>query len=615
MAYLKSNFSNANGITFGTQSSSNGNVVTASYNSTQFQATGNYLTTARASNDAIGLNTALTGNGVSWTVNSSGLSLNVPAYLTTAQPVGAYLTTARASNDAVGLNTAQTNVTWTVNSSGISFNAGAYLTTAAQSNHSHNFATTTTNGSLIVVATTNSAGATIAVPAYLTTAQAPGAYLTTARASNDGIGLNTAQTNVTWTVNSSGISFNGAGYAGTGTSATNASITINSNGLAISVGAPAAGVGIVAGTRTATTAGNLLFDNANGITFGLNLVGGSIMTASHNAITTARASNDGIGLNTAQTNVTWTVNSGGISFNATGYAGTGTTFNGTNISASLTQNSNGIRIDASVAAPGGGAAFTYSYHNIVPFPNATHTTSWGQSTSGVYPFQIPGALSMGIVRMLYSGSVAASSTQATTGGTSLSLSGATSHNLVFYSRGVNGSSLSLQYVTSTQHVDLQQITISYAANSTQLSYSNRLTLGSNSFTKDYSSSAASQNYHTSNLTDLTGARYLDIPSGLSLSQGQWWVAYGRSTASATQNGSVSVATRMLVSHNSMFGVSMNTLAIGMIGGNTNSSVGFFPAHGSFTLGGAAGTTSSIGMANVSTAASNHMLHMQFMRIT
>jgi hypothetical protein len=53
--------------------------------------------------------------------------------------------------------------------------------------------------------------------------------------------LNTAQSNVTWTVNSSGLSLDARGYAGTGTSATNASITLNSNGLAISVAAPGGG--------------------------------------------------------------------------------------------------------------------------------------------------------------------------------------------------------------------------------------------------------------------------------------------------------------------------------------------------------------------------------------
>lgn len=82
-------FSNSNGVSFGL----NGGTVTGSHNgytgaTTQFlttaQPVGAYLTTARASNDAIGLNTALTANGVSVTANSSGLSLNFPAFLTTA---------------------------------------------------------------------------------------------------------------------------------------------------------------------------------------------------------------------------------------------------------------------------------------------------------------------------------------------------------------------------------------------------------------------------------------------------------------------------------------------------------------------------------------------------
>lgn len=191
-------------------------------------------------------------------------------------------------------------------------------------------------------------------------------YLTTARASTDAVGLNTAKTNVTWTVNSSGISLDGSGYAGTGTSATNASVTLNSNGLQISVaggGSPA----ISAGTSSASL-NSIVFSNSNGVSFGLN---GSTITGSHNGLTsqsnqaisaangsftfqtatfadsngvsfstgtqgiyatvktdyltTARASNDAVGLNTAQTNVTWTVNSSGISINAGGYAGTGYT--------------------------------------------------------------------------------------------------------------------------------------------------------------------------------------------------------------------------------------------------------------------------------------------------
>jgi hypothetical protein len=350
--------------------------------------------------------------------------------------------------------------------------------------------------------------------------------LTTARASNDGIGLATAQSNVTWTVNSAGLSLDGRGYAGTGTSATNASITLNSNGLQISIapgGGGADGYNILAaGTQTAATTGTISFANSNGITFGMsnssvitashngltsqsnqalsgsngsftfqtasfgNLNGmsfyssnGSLvasytvptqsvqtqnmvsvlgsagaisfangngitfggnnstitashngltsqsgqaisgsngsfafqtatfgnlngisfyssngsMVASHNGLTTARASNDAVGLNTAGTNVTWTVNSSGISFNGGGYAGTGTS--ATN--ASITLNSNGLQI--SVAAPGGGGVTpvasasngSFSFTTLA-FSNANNIT-FGTSAGSIITASVapPGA--------------------------------------------------------------------------------------------------------------------------------------------------------------------------------------------------------------------------------
>jgi hypothetical protein len=113
--------------------------------------------------------------------------------------------------------------------------------------------------------------------------------------------------------------------------------------------------GVSAGTQSVST-GTVVFANSNGVSFGLS--GSSQITASHNGLTTARASNDGVGLNTAQTNVTWTVNSAGISLNAGGYAGTGTS--ATN--ASITLNSNGLAI--SVAAPGGGGNFSAGVSNL-----------------------------------------------------------------------------------------------------------------------------------------------------------------------------------------------------------------------------------------------------------
>lgn len=260
---------------------------------------------ASASNGSFNFSTIkfVETNGVTWITSTDGIRASVKTD---------YLTTAMASNrgsDFMGTNTAitQNGVSMTANSSGLSLNFPAFLTTAALSNHSHAFATTTTNGSVINIATSNSAGITIAVPAYLTTA------LTTARASNDAIGLNTALTanGVSWTVNSSGLSLNVPAFLTTAM-ASNASTNF-------------------AGIGSAITNGTMTF-GTGGLSLNLS-----------NHLTTARASTDGIGLNTAQSNVTWTVNSSGLSLDARGYAGTNTATTG-NIS--ITLNSSGISLNA-----------------------------------------------------------------------------------------------------------------------------------------------------------------------------------------------------------------------------------------------------------------------------
>ena len=197
--------------------------------------------------------------------------------------------------------------------------------------------------------------------------------------------------------------------------------------------------------------GNISFANGNGITFGANA---STITASHNGLTTARASNDGVGLNTAQTNVTWTVNSNGISLNAgaylttamqsqsssvfaktgftstttagtaivgthdtnglsigvpqflttaarsqdsSNYAGLGTTFNGANISGSMTMNAAGLQLSMSVAAPGGGGGAAISAGanstnaGTVVFSNS-NGVSFGMDGAGVITATVvPGA--------------------------------------------------------------------------------------------------------------------------------------------------------------------------------------------------------------------------------
>lgn len=112
--------------------------------------------------------------------------------------------------------------------------------------------------------------------------------------------------------------------------------------ISVPAGATATGNfgGLSAGTQLATT-GTVIFADSNGISWGMS--GSSQITATVRTdyLTTARASTDAIGLNTAQTNVTWTVNSSGLSLNAAGYAG----INGAITGGSITVNTSGVSVN------------------------------------------------------------------------------------------------------------------------------------------------------------------------------------------------------------------------------------------------------------------------------
>jgi hypothetical protein len=145
----------------------------------------------------------------------------------------------------------------------------------------------------------------------------------------------------------------------------NLTASITGSTIVLSANAGGAGDGgniLIAGTQTAGSTNSVLFSNQNGITFGMS--NSSVITASHNGIT-QQSTQPAVGLNTAQTNVTWTVNSSGISINAAGYAGTGTS--ATN--ASVTLNSNGLAISVAAPGAGGGIALansqtTYDLYSI-----------------------------------------------------------------------------------------------------------------------------------------------------------------------------------------------------------------------------------------------------------
>jgi hypothetical protein len=354
-------FNNGNGVTFGL----NGSTVTASVQT-------NYLTTAMASNagsNFVQANAAFAGTNASGTIASNGISVSV----------GNYITTARASNDAVGLNTALTAgpLAWTVNSNGISLNASnaagttsgfggnlisgsmthntaglnlslnhpAWLTTAMQSNAATisniRVSAGTTSNLLSALTFSNSNGVSFGINGSTMTASHNG--LTTARASNDGVGLATAQSNVTWSVNSAGISIDARGYAGTGFTGTNATATLNSNGLQLSV----AGGGVINQTGPNISAGTDSLFTSGTVTFG-NAFSGSFVTSNgsvvySNAFLTTAAQSD--------------------------HSHGNPTLALTNLSGTTASASNGFTLSLSAAAAGGGVTESIYYR-----PNDNITT-------------------------------------------------------------------------------------------------------------------------------------------------------------------------------------------------------------------------------------------------
>ena len=352
---------------------------------TTAQPPGAYLTTAMASNrgsDFVQATAAFAGTNASGTVASNGISVSV----------GNYLTTAMASNrgsDFVQATAAfaGTSASGTIASNGISVSVGPYITTAALSNHSHGVTAGNGGFNFQTLSFSNANGISFGTSAGSAITGSHNA-LTTAMASNRGSDFVQATaafagTSASGTIASNGISVSVGPYITTGAlsnhshgaSASNGSFafqTLNfSNANNVTFGTSAGGIvtasvaagggdairGIAAGGSTATT-NTVNFSNSNGVSFGFGAAGNStVITASHNALTTARASNDAVGLNTALTAgpLAWTVNSGGLSLNAGSAAGTTSGFAGANISGSMTHNTAGLALSLSVAAPGAAA--------------------------------------------------------------------------------------------------------------------------------------------------------------------------------------------------------------------------------------------------------------------
>lgn len=536
------------------------------------------------------------GAGDGWNIIAAGGS--------TANTTGT-IVFSNSNGVSFGLNGA----TVTASHNGYTGNTTQFLTTAALSNHSHAFATTTTNGSVINVATSGSQGVTIAVPPYLTTAQAPGAYLTTAAQSDHSHGNPT---------------LNLTNLSGTTASA--------SNGLTISLSAAA---------PLAVT----VFSNSNNVSFGL---AGSTITAtatfpSGTDTWYATGANTIAGTNTSGTfaNDNYVLSGAGvasigisnntvvISVPSGGGAGDGfneaqftnTTANSTqailwagnsNGSGNVTMGLTGSTVTMSAPGGGGGGATLSKW----AWPNLqfnTQTQQALQSTFVVWPF-LAEEVSFDWLRFAKSVSMASTSF-ASTANTTFSFNQEETHRLVMYSRGTGASSQSLQSVMSTSASIGFSLNVYYgsATNTSQghtMGITYPMSTGTSSFSTQYHTSNLSTfAISTGNNTRLTGMKMFDIAWASSLTNGEYFMAYNVSTASTTQGTNLSGA-RLLMSN---IGMSMPNNTIGLFGSPNSNTIQWQSGMGSFTTVGGA-TTGSMGFSNISSSASHVMPHMTFLRI-
>jgi hypothetical protein len=339
-------------------------------------------------------------------------------------------------------------------------------------------------------------------------------------------------------------------------------------------------------------------------------------------ITTARGSTDGIGLNTAQSNVTWTVNSSGLSLDARGYAGTGftsTSTAGTDIKATINSTGLSLAVPAYLTvAAGGGGVISY-FQNIDAF-NGTQTFTVTNSSQVIAPFYLPQQLSMAHLRLPVSqGATSTSNATTASAFTQLFTRGETV-NLVLFSRGTGASSLSLQYVTSTSMRHAWVLGMTVAANGSHQSsvYGATYNNSTGEVTTAISSSVSQTRYdhHTSIYSNFNNHRWLEVPFAASLSAGNWWLAMGVSTTSG--NSSTNTGVPGLIagygSSRTFFGVSQMGAHFGQMGSATSSSQHFMPGLGNWTTNSQGATTSSINMSQISTNLSHVLPFFQCIRV-
>jgi len=559
-------------------------VVSAANQTVQTQASGNIVGSGYTS-------TTQAGSTVGVTQNSNGLSAAWPPFITTY--VGQTTQTQPAGNIVgagfTSTTTAGTAVVATQNSNGLSMGVPAYLTTAAQSNHSHNFATTTTNGSQIVVGTANSAGATIGVPPFITTFTQPGAtvfsnsnnvsfglngstitatatFAQSAQTANLYANGNTTQLSSTAGVDVRSLSFEGAGIASVGVSAGRVLVSVPSGGGGgdgyniVQMGTGTVDGGGTAGATFSTLSGSIYLQAGNNMTLS--------QTSNTINISGADVKWQLVGANTAGTT------SSNLSANQFYFSG------GNNVT--LSGNSNTIVVSA--AAGGGAAATVGGWEPFPPIGGGVAFSTLGQNSIYVQKLNPQANISFLNIERRLSGSTTQTSNATHTCAHTIN------YGLYALGTGTNSTRYESQATSSMYMAAFFSGTVSAGFTVSQGAASYTTTSGG-----------------TAILTVMGGFKHLYMPFTSTMTAGGAY-AVMMNISSATTGGSS--ALRIGVQDLSI----INNLTIGKIFGTTVSSTNasFIGDYGQGVYSAtSAGLPSTLALSGLTNAVSQQRMYLQF----
>ena len=594
-------FSNANGITFGL----NNGTLTAS----AAAAPTAYVSSVNGSSGAISLNV---GSSLSSSVNGSSITFGLASNITTAlQSANAnYLTTQSVQTQASGniartgftsTTTTGTAIVGTLNTNGLNLGIPAYVTNAVGGGGVaiNAGSQTATSGTVSFV---NSNGITFGMSGSNQITASYTSIVDYIQSFNGNTG------NVSLTVGNGLSLSNNPGFPEyTINLATNITTSLQNFSLGLSNLGNTAGNTGVTGTRIVFVGTNNISlsqaTNTAGATITIDQAGGGAMYANLSGNVSGNTTASGNTLNFSGINVTLS----------------GTNNSQIAISAPATSSlvgAAGISISSAGSTISVFNAYISSFENT-PF-QAVQTMSLNMaSVSHAAIFNIPEPLSISYLRIpvlmtTNSTTIATTGTSATGGAAIYS-----TFNAVVYSIGTGGNSLSLQSVASGSAGFTFSNSISIATNGTQYSlsqgYSAQALGGGTTLTTQTSASTTNYAFSTNSFTAFTSARFLDIPFARSLVGGPYWIVFGGSTSSAATTGvaALSAMTNCNVRYSNHYGVSQTNLAFGVMGSSNLTSGGYFGAGSFSTAGG--GTTNSINLSQISSSASHVRLYFQMLR--